>query len=147
MITRSLCNTCLQVYEISSEPSDAHLLKELVTEDLTCLCPKLCGGTINILSSVAISTLATDPRLKEPMHLNAKELFRAVKGGGLPDEIPKSPEVVALLFKASNVVDVMTQVLGSRVYIYEIHFENGHILHLSSGLRGAEVLKITKRVI
>jgi hypothetical protein len=145
VITRSLCNLCLQVYEIHSEPSDAHLLKEVVNDDLTCACPRLCGGYINILSSAATSTLATDPRLKAPMHLTAKELFRAVKGGGLPDEVPKSEDVIALLFQASKVVDVRTQTLGNRVYLNEIHFENGQVLHLSSGLRGAEVLKITKR--
>ena len=144
MITRSICNGCLQVYEISSESTDTHLLKEIVQEDMMCVCPRLCGGRINILSSSAITMMATDPRLREPMHLSAKELFKAVKGGGLPEEIPKSAEVVELLFAASKVKEVKLQSLGTRIFMHEIHFENGQILHLSSGLRGAEVLKITK---
>jgi hypothetical protein len=143
MITRSLCDKCLQVYEINSEPSDTHLMKELVGDDLTCPCPRLCGGKINILSSVNASKIE-GLQLKDAMHLTAKELFKAVKGGGLPDEIPKSVDVVELLFKASKVREVRIQVLGNRLYMHEIHFENNNVIHLSSGHRGAEILKITK---
>lgn len=144
MIFRSLCNSCFHVFEIFSEPEDAIFLKELVKDDMTCKCPRLCGGRINLMGSPTINALASDPRLKEPMHITAKELFRAVHGGGLPDEIPKSTDFVELLFKSSPVAEVRMQQLGARIYIHEIRFQDGKVLHLSSGLRGAEVLKITK---
>jgi hypothetical protein len=144
MIVNSLCNTCYQVYEIRSEPEDTHLLKELMREDLTATCPRLCGGRINIVSSVSISALAQDPRLRPPLPISVRELFKAVKGAGLPDEIPKSYEFVEALFKSTPVKSVSLEQDGNRIYLHEVHFENGSVLHLSAGLRGAQVLKITK---
>lgn len=144
MIIRSVCNTCFQVYEVHSEPTDTSLLKEIISEDLMAPCPRLCGGQINMVTSGQITALANDPRLKAPLPITAKELFKAVKGAGLPDEIPKSEDVVSLLFGAARVHGVTTESLNGHVYLHEIKFENGAVLHLASGMRGAEVLKITK---
>lgn len=98
-----------------------------------------------MVSMAAIAALSTDPRLKPPLPITAKELFKAVKGAGLPDEIPLNADVVRLQFKASAVDTIATQEHGQRVYLHEIHFADGNVMHLSSGLRGAEVLKITKK--
>ena len=144
MIIRSLCNTCFQVFEIRTEPEQTPLLKALIAEDLTCACPRLCGGRINIVNSTNIDALAGDPRLKPPLPLSVPELFRAIRGAGLPDEIPQSFELGVALFKAHPVKSVMMEQDGKNIYLHEIRFEDGSVMHLAAGQRGAQVLKITK---
>jgi len=144
MIIHSLCNSCYQRYELLIEPGDVHLLKDILVEDVLAPCPRNCGGKINVASSM-IAGFADDPQLSSIIRLNAKELFKAVKGGGLPDEIPNSPEVVEALLLAHKVQKVSVQKIMNNIYLHELHLENGAVMHLASGARGAQVLKITKR--
>lgn len=145
MMVQALCNTCFQVYEIRVEPDDAHLLRKLVDESLLAECPRLCGGKINMRRNEQVSMLANDPRLKPPLPLTVNELFKAVNGAGLPDEVPTSTEVVEALLQLHKVTDVVTSKDSSKVYVHELHLENGAVIHLASGIRGALVLKITKK--
>lgn len=146
MIVHSLCNTCFQRYEIRVEPNDVPLLKQLADEHWLTGCPRHCGGKINLSnpSDHVFKELVNNPMLKDPLSLTAQELFKAAKGGGLPDEIPKSMELVVALLKSSPVVGVNAQFDGKNVYLHEIALENGSCIHLAAGSRGAQVLKITK---
>ena len=145
MLIHSLCNTCFQRYELRMEPKDIPLLRQLTGNDYSVVpCPRLCGGMLNVVHSAQIKKLVQDPRLKEPLPITVQELFKAVKGGGLPDEIPKSYELAVSLFKAHPVKSVFMEQDGKDIYLHEVRFENGSIIHLAHGARGAKVLKITR---
>jgi len=142
MILLSLCNSCFQAYEIILGAGDMELMKSLTQGDSTAACPRGCGGRINMAPNDTI--LAMAGKFKEPLHLTGIELYQALGGMGLPDEVPKDPEVIAALLKANKVVAVSMETVGPRIYLHEITLENGMIIHLSSGARGASVLKVTK---
>jgi hypothetical protein len=144
MIIAALCNGCLQRYDLSMEPGDTDLMKTMMDDSLTVACPRLCGGRINVVNSVGIMTMASTPGLKQPMSLTARELFRAVNGGGLPSEIVKDPVVIQALLKSSPVVEAVVEEVNGKVYLHELKLAVGTTIHLASGLRGAQVLKITK---
>lgn len=145
MIVHALCNTCLQRFELRVQPGDAALLKQLADEHGLTQCPRLCGGKINLAnpSNEAFRAMMAHPGLKDPVPLLVSELYKAVHGGGMPDEVPQSFELAAALFKAHPVESVFLEQDGSSIYLHEIRF--GHCtLHLSAGRRGAQVLKITR---
>lgn len=145
MIIQGLCNSCFQAFTINVSPSDAHLLKQIIGEDLMAPCPRLCGGRINMSRSDEITALASDPRLKPPLPLTVTELFKAVNGIGLPDEIPTSPEVVEALLQLHKVTETVITKDGNKIYLHEIHLANGTVVHLGAGLHGAMVVKLTKK--
>lgn len=144
MIFLTVCNTCFQPYELSIDPGSTALVKELLDESETVACPRLCGGRILVSDSEAMAALAKDPRLKLPLRISAEELYKAVKGAGLPDEIPNAPEVVESLLLANAVIGVELASDGKHVGISELRLANKTIIHLTSGRLGAEVLKITR---
>ena len=145
MIIRTLCNTCLQSFELMLEASDLELVKQISDkEGHTCPCPRLCGGSILLVMDPLSSEMATDSRLKSPLRLGGKELFKAVGGAGLPDEIPRDPDVLRAMLKSSSIWDVSIEAVGNDVFLHEIQLTNGVTIHLASGLRGAHVLKMTK---
>lgn len=145
MMIHSLCNSCLQPYQILVEPSELGLIKEISDADgLTCKCPRLCGGVINLVSNHTISKMSIDPRLKDPLQLTGKELYKAIGGLGLPDEIPKNAETVAALLTASGLKGFDLHETGGKLYLSELELFGGTKLHLSSGPHGAQVLKVTK---
>lgn len=146
MIVHTLCNSCLQPYRILIEAGDAHLIKQMQTEETGKLvpCPRLCGGNISLAYDGLIDEMSKDPRLKTPLNVTAKELYKAVNGAGLPDEIPLDVDVVEMLFSYWKVDAKVEQVDGA-IYIHELQLESGHTVHLAAGQRGAQVLKITKR--
>jgi hypothetical protein len=144
VIILSLCNTCLTRFKILVEPSKAHLLRQISSEDgVTAACPRLCGGRIN-LTGGAISRMAKNSALRESMNLTVEELYKAVSGAGLPDEIVKDPDTIRALLKANKIVDVGVEKDGEDFYIHELLLDNKLIVHLGTGLRGARVVKITK---
>lgn len=145
MIIKSLCNSCLQPFEISVSVSEVPLVKEVTNEEGTmCPCPRLCGGSINLIGDATISEMSNDRRLREPMKVTGKQLYQAVNGLGLPDEIPTSVEVLEALLAGSEVVETTTEEFNKAVFLHEIKLKNGSTIHLGSGLKGAQVLKITK---
>lgn len=144
MIVQSLCNFCLQSYEVTITPDTTGLLKEIFSENAMCACPRQCGGQINLTPSSTISEMVSDPRLRAPIKLTVFELLRATKGAGLPDEIPGSAETVEALLLAHPVKKVVTQTEGKNIYLNQLHLSNGVVVHLCSGPHGAAVLKITK---
>lgn len=97
-----------------------------------------------VAENYEMKKMAGDPRLKPPLPITVQELFKAVKGGGLPDEIPKSFELSVALFKSEKVKSVFMEQDGKDIYLHEVRFENGAVIHLSAGRRGAQVLKVTK---
>ena len=143
MILLSTCNSCLTRFEILVEPKDIGLIKQVAdASGNTAPCPRLCGGRINLTGNPILDTVA--PMMKEPLHLTATQYFQAVKGLGLPDEIPHDKDVITALLRAYAVVDTVLQEDNGKFYLHEIHLSNGIILHLGAGLRGAIVIKITK---
>lgn len=145
MMIYSLCNTCLQPFDLMVEVKDIELIKQVADESgNVCPCPRLCGGSINLVGDVTIDQMAKDPRFKDPIKLSGKELYQAVKGLGLPDEIPKSIEVVAAMLKANPVKDFDLSEVAGKLYLSELRLEGGVVLHLTSGPHGAQVLKMTK---
>lgn len=142
MIIASLCNTCFQPFRINLQPEDVHLVKQIADDEMTvCSCPRLCGGKINLVS---MQEITSSKLLKEPMSITGRELYQAVNGAGLPDEIPKDELIVEALLKSSEVVGVYMETHQNRVYLHELRLKNGATIHLSSGSRGASVVKITK---
>ena len=144
MIINSVCSTCLQPFKILIQVSDIELVKQVSTnEGRTCPCPRLCGGEINLTGE---PELIAGIRLREPMELTGLQLFQAVGGLGLADEIPKDVAVIDALLKTNRILSVDVQEANGNFYLNELRLEGGLIVHLSSGARGARVLKITKEV-
>lgn len=147
MIVRSLCNTCLQRFELLLKPGDAPLLRQIAQESgKFCPCPRLCGGMINLQHDPAIEQLQEGPRLRDPMTLTGAQLYQAVNGAGLPDEIPKDEAVIDSLLRANHIVKCALEHVGDRIYLHELHLSNGSVIHLAAGGRGAQVLKVTRGV-
>lgn len=145
MIINSLCNTCFQPFTLIVEPGEVYLVKEISDDTGSlCPCPRKCGGNINLVGDPVIGQMANDPRLKDPMSISGTQLYKAVMGLGLPDEIPKSAVLVDSLLRASPVVKTLTETDGKYIYLHEITLENGTTIHLGAGRKGAQVMKVTK---
>lgn len=149
MIFFVLCQSCLQPFELSVAPSEVPLIKDICdVKGELCPCPRLCGGKINLKGDETLKAMATDPRLKPSMKLSGTELYQAVNGMGLPDEIVRDPLVIESLLKSQPIVDVdlVLDDSSKRVFLLELKLKNGVTIHLTGGVHGAEVLKITKEV-
>lgn len=143
MIVRSLCNTCFQPYELMLEVSELELIKQIAdSQGHTATCPRLCGGRINLSGDPSIGAMAG--MLKQPLHLSGTQLYQAVNGMGLPDELPQTEIGIVSLLKANKVVDASVEEWGGRFFLNELHLEGGVVVHLASGTKGAQVLKITQ---
>jgi hypothetical protein len=142
MIITTLCNSCYSRFDIVVDPDSGHLVAQLADEDGLANCPKLCGGKINLTMDKTITGIAHQQR--EQYHLTALELYRACHGAGLPDEVPKSGELVDSMLKAHKVKDALVEEHGGRIYLHELRLENGSVIHLTAGGRGAQVLKVTR---
>ena len=78
------------------------------------------------------------------MAVTGRQLYQAVLGMGLPDEVPKSTEMVDSILRANRVVKVSVEEHEGKLYLHELHLENGSVVHLASGMKGAQVLKVTR---
>lgn len=142
MIVNSICSTCFQPYKILIQTSDVELVKQISTnEGRSCPCPRLCGGEINLTGQADVDEKL---QLRDPVELTGLQLYQAVGGLGLPDEIPKDVAVINALFKAYPVESLDLQEVTGSIYLSEIRLGGGVTVHLSSGARGARVLKVTK---
>lgn len=147
MIINSLCSSCLQSFTLIVETAEVPLVKEIASEDGNmCPCPRLCGGTINLTWDPVMKAMATDSRLKQSMNLTGKQLYQAIMGMGLPDEVPRTPDTIDSILRANKVSSTSIEERDGKMYLHELHLENGYVVHLASGLKGAQVLKITKGV-
>lgn len=147
MIVRSLCNSCLQPFELVLHQEDRQLLGQIAEDGgMLCPCPRLCGGKINVTHDSTIESFQEGTRLRQPMTLTGAQLYQAVNGAGLPDEIPKDIDVVDALLRANQVTKCAMERQGERIYLHELHLSNGSVIHLAAGGRGAQVLKITRGV-
>lgn len=143
MIVRSLCNSCFQPYELLIEASDIDLLKQIADEaGHTAPCPRLCGGRINLVGEPVIDHMRT--KFRESMNITGKELYQAVNGLGLADEVPKDITSLTSILRANRVVGVDIEEVDNRFYLHELKLEGGVTFHLASGPRGAQVLKVTQ---
>jgi hypothetical protein len=141
MIINSVCSTCFQPYKLLIQASDVELVKQLShTEGRSCPCPRLCGGSINLVGQPDI----TGTKLRDPIEITGLQLFQAVNGMGLPDEIPKDAVVIDALLRGNRVTSIDMQEFNGSFYLNELRLEGGVTIHLSAGGRGARVLKITK---
>lgn len=144
MIILSLCQSCFQKYELLIEASDLPLLKEISDQHgYTCPCPRLCGGTINLTGN-SISEIVEGKQLAEPIFLTGKELYKAVKGMGLPDEIRLDTKTAEFMLTSSSIKDADIEEYKGHYYLHELLLANGVVIHLAAGLKGAQILKITK---
>lgn len=141
MIVRSYCDVCEQPYVVLLEPSDLALMKQISSADGEQVpCPRLCGVYISLTSD----TFKVPATAKMPLQLNGKQLYKAVNGAGLPDEVAVTERHLIKLIIGAEVVAVSTEAVGDEVYLHELHLKNGVVLHLTGGQRGAKVLKATK---
>lgn len=137
----SMCNSCSQSYELLIVPATVGLIDQIKDDEgVTCLCPRLCGGRINIVN---IPELNTSSRTA-PLAITAKELYQAVNGLGLPDEIPNDPIVVDALLRSGRITKTSVEPYEKAILLHEITLDSGVTLHLASASGGARVLKITK---
>jgi hypothetical protein len=143
VILTSLCNTCFSSFHVTVEPEDVHLLQGLRDDDGLCACPRLCGGKIN-LGKMPVADLVNHPAVKPPLSVTARELYKAVQGAGLPDEVPTSVESLFAILKTYRIVNAKMVKDGRIIYLNELTLDNGLIVHLSAGRLGAAVVKITK---
>lgn len=139
---RTVCNTCIHGFEVVVTPEDSSLFESLVGATKTCKCPKLCGGSILLTNDYLLIDMYD--KVDRKTRITASELYKAVHGVGLPDEIVKDAIVVESLLKANLIDAVKTEERNGRVYIHEIALDNGVSLHLAAGSAGAVVFKITK---
>lgn len=143
MIVNAGCSSCFQTYKLLIQVSDVELVKQISTDDgRSCPCPRMCGGKINLVGEPVLSPDTFS--LRDPIELTGLQLFQALGGLGLPDEIPKDVLVIDALLKASRVVGVDVDEFDGSFYLSELRLEGGVTLHLTAGARGARVLKITK---
>lgn len=141
MIILSLCQSCLQQYEILIESTDLPRLKEISDEEgYTCPCPRLCGGSINLIGNGLVD-LMNEKQLKPRIHLNGKDLYKAVKGLGLPDELNIQKASVELM--CMSIESATLEEFNGKLYLHELRLKNGCSIHLASGLKGPQILKIT----
>jgi len=142
MIINSICSTCFQPYKLLVQASDVELVKQVATnEGRSSPCPRLCGGEINLVGEPNVVEEAV---LRDPVELTGLQLFQAVGGLGLPDEIPKDLIVLKAIFNAHKIVSVDMEEAHGNFYLNELRLDGGVTIHLSSGARGARILKITK---
>lgn len=146
MILDSLCQNCLQPFELVLEPVDVALIREISDKSgAFCPCPRLCGGKINVVPDPAIKLMANDQRLRAPMALTGQELYKAVNGLGLPDEVPRTRETIEAHLLAYRITKIDLDERNGRFYLNELQLSNGVTIHLTSGLYGCQVLKLTKK--
>jgi len=142
MFLITICNSCYARFDVTIAPETSHLLAQMADEDGLAPCPRHCGGKINMTGDVTITSIAQEQ--KEQVHLTTMELYRAIHGAGLPDEIPKSGELVEAMLKTHKVKDALVEEVGDRIFVHELVLENGSTIHLTAGGRGAQVLKVTR---
>lgn len=145
MIIISVCNSCLQCLRLNLTPADKDLLTQIEVAPGMCKCPREgCTGIINLMPVTEFTHLEGKVALTDNViELTAKELYAALYGNGLPDEIQRDPTVVEALLKANRVIEAQVEKTSSgSVYLHTITLENGLIIHLGGGM-GPRVVKIT----
>lgn len=146
MRIKSLCNTCFQAYDLTMFSEDLDLVQQIADESFhTAPCPRLCGGRINLVGNPIINEMQR-PGLKAPLSITSRELYQAVMKAGLPDEVPKDPEVVSALLMSNTIASVDVEMNDGRCYINHIELKSGTKIHFAAGLHGAVVLKMTKKM-
>ena len=144
MLIHSLCDKCYQSFKLVLEPADLELVKQVSdAQGFSAPCPKLCGGRINLVGNPSwggIRFYAGDA-----MTVTGKEFYKAVMGGGLPQELPKSAGEIESILKSGKITDMLMEVYNDQVYLHELEIDKETIIHLCSGAKGAQILKITKR--
>ena len=143
MIVKSGCSTCFQTYKLLIQVSDLDLVKQVSSDDgQRSACPRLCGGEINLTGEPILPPEKF--QLRDPIELTGRQLYQAINGLGLPDEVPKDVIVIDSILKTHKVVGADVEEFGGNFYLNELRLEGGLTLHLTAGSRGARVLKITK---
>jgi hypothetical protein len=143
VIFDALCNSCLQPFVVTVGPDEKQLVQGELDADGHCACPRLCGG--KLLLGDAANKVREGAQLAKPLHLTGTELFQAIHGLGLPDEVTDDPDLVEALLKTNPVTGAKLEQVMGRVFLHELHLANGMVVHLTAGARGAQLLKVTRR--
>ena len=118
-----------------------------VFEDGRAQCPRLCGGFINVLGLTPVVLAdVPDVKLRDPITLTGTQLYQAINGMGLPEEIPKTLSVIESLLKSKAIESFQLEEVNNRFYLHELRLSGGIKIHLTSGPRGAMILKVTEEV-
>jgi hypothetical protein len=142
----SLCNSCLQAYDLEFTSVDKDLIGQIEVQAGMARCPRHCGGLINIGPVQEFKHVVTEGNrlFKDPIHLTAQELYAAIYGNGLPDEIPRDIDVVESLMIAHKVVGTTLEMAPTgEIYLHSLKLSNDVTVHLGGGM-GPRVVKITK---
>lgn len=142
------CETCMATLQVHGDPEEfrqliiEHPMWEQGRPCTTFECP----GAMNPLDA---DTREAMGRIKETgvlpvVEVNVQEAFKALCGGGLPDELGVSPEFVSILLESmeKKTVFAFTSPTG-RTLLQRIQV-GGLMLHLSSSSYGPCVYKITR---
>ena len=136
----SICNKCFQRYQLIEKDEDQHLLLELREVKPRVTCPRCNHGHCNL---VLVPELE---KIKGPcLSLTIKQFYQATHGMGLPDEMLPATELNHFLLNR-ELSDAVLEERNGKVYLHELAFKDGTVVHLSAGLFGAQVLKVTKRL-
>lgn len=145
MILRTCCSACLQPLELILESTDLALVRQMSEDEGASVpCPRLCGGQVSLRHDPTLELVKQGMALRETVFLSGKELYRAVNGAGLPDELPVDSAIVRAMLISNRTVRVDIEEAHGKLYLHEIHLEGGVTIHLAAGLRGSQVLKVTK---
>lgn len=82
------------------------------------------------------------------LDLDPQQLFRALCGGGTPEEVEVRVEVVRAFLLSSKIIKVIAhEMMGDhRVIMDRLYLDNGTILHFAGTGAGALIYKVTKDV-
>lgn len=149
MIQKSLCSRCYQAFIISFENGDSVLFEQMqpeYTKDKPIgnwvVCPRKCGGFLTPLNDAEVRLKS--PAFSHAMSVTVKELYKAVFGGGLPDEVPKDLDAINALLLVHRVNETILEEVNGFFYLHGLKLNNGFTVHLGGSPHGACIVKITK---
>lgn len=141
------CDACLMAVIVVGDPDD---IRRLIThhpmwkDGLPCVREGCLEKMYQL--DVLPDMLRSQANVLEQVELTPEELFRAMGGFGLPEEIGFAPEMVRALLLSSKVVGMSAdKVVSGRVILDRLDLEDGTSLHLASSRQGPVVFKVTRR--
>ena len=141
------CDSCLTVVRFVDDPQVCQSFLEHSIWEGGYPCVRQCGAKMTRIPGGEWETWKSshDEGILKLYELSMAELFRAMSGFGLPDELQVEPEYVKALLLSNPITDLLLQRSDSgRTVIKRLDLKNGLSIHLASSPRGATVYKITR---
>lgn len=143
------CDSCLQVIRVQGDPEElCRLIAQNPTwkDRLPCV-NSGCSGPLKLLTEDVLALLSNvlEPGLIGVVDLTPREMFQALCGFGLPEEVGQAPEVVVALLRSTSISDVAVRISPSgRTIIDRLDLSNRLSIHLAASPDGAVAFKITR---